>query len=68
MTPEQINALGLSASARPREVTHWKGCEVEHPQCAVVALVAEVKRLKAKMEPPEHGGNCYCECPGMETP
>lgn len=46
MTDDDLDEMGRLA--RDRYVsTHWDGCHRSHPRCAVLALVAEVRRLRA---------------------
>ena len=46
MTDDELGVIERDCGPGPAS-THWDGCHRSHPRCAVLALVAEVRRLRA---------------------
>jgi hypothetical protein len=46
MTDLDLDAIVQLADDHGRQGTHWNGCYASHPRCALVRLVAEVRRLE----------------------
>jgi len=49
LTDQQLDAIEATYT-ESRVSTHYQGCEVDHPFCAVRMLAVEVRALKAGME------------------
>ena len=48
----QLDLARMAAMTTHPGLTHWTGCEYEHPRCAVAVLMEHVQQLRAALAQP----------------